>query len=171
MLALAYSSKFPGDVESICLVGAPAGIFPWSADMTKRLDVNLNPFIPLTADDFDFEMKCLFMNPPTLTGDYIDKAVREYSQNKSRYVSIFNIVSVSMYNFSTRPLMQLKCPAIMILGQEEDVFNTENAGGILKSKLPGCRLIIVQNAGHLPMLEQPEKTASLYINFLKSIHR
>ena len=167
MLALAYSVKFPDDISSVCLIGASAGLFPWSDDMIKRFNMDMNPFIPLSADEFKYEMKCLFMNPPILPEDYITNAVKIYSENRARFISIFDIVSISIYNFSVSPLPELKFPVMMILGTGENIFNIKNAENILKTKIPGCKLYFIQDAGHLLMLEQPDKVAGLYIKFLK----
>lgn len=43
------------------------------------------------------------------------------------------------------------------------------AAGIFHGLLPHSRVIMVPGAGHLPMLEQPEKSAADYIAFRKSI--
>ena len=168
MLAIAYALKFPESVSSVCLIGAPAGFFPWSDDMMKRFNTDVNPFIPLSLEDFNFEMKCLFFKPPVLPEDSVAKAVEAYTQNKSKYTSIFNIVSISIYNFSTTPLPEFKCPVMMLLGQEEDVFNTKNVKNILASRLPACNLQVIPDAGHLVMFELPDKVTTLYIKFLKN---
>ncbi len=45
------------------------------------------------------------------------------------------------------------------------------AAGILHGLLPNSEVIILPDAGHLPMIEQPERCANDYLDFQKSLDR
>ena len=169
MLALAYARRYPDRTASLCLIGAPAGLFPWSADMTKKFNSGGNPFIPQNGDEYRFEMKCLFAAPPSIPDEYVNKAVSDYKDNLARYAAIFNIVSISMYNFSTTPMTGYRCPIIMMLGKEERIFNTADIGKV-PLKIPSAEYILIPDAGHLPMLERPDILADRYGKFLKKMN-
>lgn len=165
MLALAYARRYPDQTASLCLMGAPAGLFPWSDDLTRKFSAGANPFIPQNRDEYRFEMKCLFAAPPTVSDEYMDKAVSDYNHNMARYASLFNIVSISMYNFSAAPMAGYRCPVIMILGKEENVFCTGDIGKVT-ALMPRGEYILIPDTGHLPMLERPALAGEMYNRFL-----
>ncbi|MFL6838222.1 MAG: alpha/beta fold hydrolase [Bradyrhizobium sp.] len=68
----------------------------------------------------------------------------------------------------SRPtLAWIKCPTLVLSGDEDNTISnslsTEMANGI-----PGAKLVILQNCGHLPQPEQPEATADALAEWLRN---
>jgi pimeloyl-ACP methyl ester carboxylesterase len=68
----------------------------------------------------------------------------------------------------SRPtLAWIKCPTLVLSGDEDNTIpnslSTEMANGI-----PGAKLVILQNCGHLPQPEQPEATADALTEWLRN---
>jgi pimeloyl-ACP methyl ester carboxylesterase len=67
----------------------------------------------------------------------------------------------------SRPtLAWIKCPTLVLTGNEDNTvpnsLSTEMANGI-----PGAKLLILPNCGHLPPLEQPQATADALVEWLR----
>jgi pimeloyl-ACP methyl ester carboxylesterase len=62
-------------------------------------------------------------------------------------------------------LDQIHCPSVVICG-EQDKMTPVRASQYLQSQIPGAHLDLVDGAGHMVMLEQPETVARLLRNFL-----
>lgn len=62
----------------------------------------------------------------------------------------------------------LSTPSLIVWGKEDHIINPA-AAEILHGLLPNSRVILVDGAGHLPMLEQPERSAEDYIAFRASL--
>jgi pimeloyl-ACP methyl ester carboxylesterase len=67
----------------------------------------------------------------------------------------------------SRPtLAWIKCPTLVLTGDEDNTvpnsLSTEMANGI-----PGAKLLILPNCGHLPPLEQPQATADALVEWLR----
>jgi pimeloyl-ACP methyl ester carboxylesterase len=68
----------------------------------------------------------------------------------------------------SRPtLAWIRCPTLVLTGDEDQTvpnsLSVEMANGI-----PGARLVILPNCGHLPQPEQPEATANALVEWLRN---
>ena len=68
----------------------------------------------------------------------------------------------------SRPtLAWIKCPTLVLTGDEDhtipNALSVEMADGI-----PGAKLVILADCGHLPQLEQPEATADALVEWLRN---
>jgi pimeloyl-ACP methyl ester carboxylesterase len=61
-------------------------------------------------------------------------------------------------------IMGLATPSLIVWGAQDHMINPATAD-ILHGLLPHSQLIVMSGVGHLPMLEQPEKSAADYLVF------
>jgi 3-oxoadipate enol-lactonase len=69
---------------------------------------------------------------------------------------------------STPLLPQINVPALVLAGAEDTIVPLEKAEA-MAAALPHASLTTVQNAGHMPMLEQPEATTRALAEFLGAL--
>lgn len=62
-------------------------------------------------------------------------------------------------------LPTLKVPTLVLCGEDDGMVPPENSRQIAQ-RIPGARLALIPQCGHLPMLEQPLAVASLVFDFL-----
>lgn len=60
----------------------------------------------------------------------------------------------------------IACPTLVVVG-EDDLSTPPELVRAGAAAIPGARFEIIAGAGHIPMIEQPEKLASLIANFLR----
>jgi len=58
----------------------------------------------------------------------------------------------------------LKTPTLIAFGNKDRVINPDTAE-VLHKLMPRSEVIIMPGVGHLPMLEQPRKSAEDYLKF------
>lgn len=68
----------------------------------------------------------------------------------------------------TQTTKALKMPVLCIVGDQDGSTPPDLVRG-LAALIEGAQLEIIENAGHLPCIEQPEKTAELIRTFLKEV--
>jgi len=56
---------------------------------------------------------------------------------------------------------------LIVWGAEDKVLHASGAS-VLQSVMPGTTVVILENVGHLAMVEKPEETARSYLDFLKN---
>jgi len=65
-------------------------------------------------------------------------------------------------------LPQIKCPALIIHGADDQLISYHKAV-LMKKQLPDSRLVILPEAGHLPNLEQPERFNQAVRDYILSL--
>ena len=69
---------------------------------------------------------------------------------------------------SSAQLANLKIPVLLLAGDKDQIIPPEKAKAIAAS-IPTATLTIVENAGHMPMLEQPDATTAAIRSFLSKV--
>jgi pimeloyl-ACP methyl ester carboxylesterase len=62
-------------------------------------------------------------------------------------------------------LHRIQAPTLVIWGREDSLISSEYAAEFGKL-IPGSRVEIIDQCGHIPQLEQPEQTMALVSTFL-----
>ena len=62
----------------------------------------------------------------------------------------------------------METPTLIVFGNQDRVISIETAN-VLSKRLPNSKLVFVQNAGHVPMFEQPRQCANDYVSFRESM--
>lgn len=163
-IAAIYAVRHPDGVRSLALIGPPLGATDWAAGVETAIIDGINPFIPLDAEQFALELKLLFAHPPTVPQATAAAAVADYVARNRHYRQVWDIV-----NLYDRALVEIRVPAVptlVIWGEEDGIFAIADAPRV-QEHLPGSRLVVLPDTGHLPMLENPSETAARYLEFLR----
>lgn len=78
-----------------------------------------------------------------------------------------NVRSIFPYVYSKEKLASLTVPTTLIIGTEEVLCNHKKSVRLAKKKIPGIKVHIINNAGHTPNMEYPDKTNRLLLSVLK----
>ena len=165
-IAMAFTQKNKKNIKTLAFIGGPAGLGKWSSSAMKVYETGVNPFLPLTVDQFNEEISLLFFKPPKIPLKLIEDKVKEYKDNYTHYNSVFNICIMSLYSFTVNLNPDMNLPTFILWGKDDKILAAEDAGSA-KKKIPGSKLVILGETGHLPMLENSKKTAEKYFEFLK----
>lgn len=76
-------------------------------------------------------------------------------------------VQVGLQHNASERLSQIKCPTLIVFGEQDNVVPKENAQ-LLAKKIPHARVIILPNVGHLLPIEAPQLLAQTVIEFLEN---
>ena len=81
----------------------------------------------------------------------------------------------SLQAMATRPdstdlLRQVRVPAVVIAGESDQLFKPEIPQQMAQL-IPGAELVMVPNAGHMPMIEQPEIVTNTLGELIKQVER
>ena len=159
-----YAKQYPSEILSLAFIGAPMGIISWSPQVRDAIFRGVNPFIPITDEQFDTEMSLLFYRPPQIEASIKSQLVREYRDNNRHYQQVWDIV-----NFYDRALdgLPTAAPKTLILwGQQDGIYNVAGLAA-LKKRYINSKAHSFPDAAHLLMLEDPQQVVKLYGDFLK----
>ena len=164
-VASMYARAYPIQVRSLAFIGSPLGISGWSTQVKSALYQGINPFIPISVDQFNLEMQLLFYKPPVVPESIQQSLIADYQKSNRHYQQVWDIVNLYLYEIEKNPPSPI--PALIMWGKQDGIFDVVDIQR-LRQKYPKNRYLVVNEAGHLLMLETPKEVATNYIEFLKS---
>jgi len=86
-----------------------------------------------------------------------------------RAVADFELHTRIMRQLQESPLLEetyqpMQTPALVVWGTEDEILSPAGAQSF-KQLLPNAQVIMMENTGHLPMVEAPKRTAADYLRF------
>lgn len=166
-IALAFYRNYPDAVRALVLADTRASADTHEARLRRinSADKAENDGSGAVADD----MIPLLLGLTTIqTRPSIVERVREMIQANSAGGIAAAQRGMSIRRDSTYILPGIDFPVLVIVGAEDGLTPPAEAES-LRSGIPGARLSIIANAGHLSNLEQPERFNAELIAFLGSL--
>ncbi len=165
-IAALYTKKYPQKVTTLIFVGAPGGVSAYTDELKKAVFADTNPFIPESKASFLYELELLFINPPVLPDEKVESIVAGYRAGFRAYQSIFTTVTINMLEMQAGKVMEgINRPTLILWGRNDRIFNISGAYE-LKSQISLSELKILENTGHLPMVEEPDKVHEQLLRFI-----
>jgi pimeloyl-ACP methyl ester carboxylesterase len=164
-IASLYADRYPRQVRSLAFIGSPLGIVEWGQGIRKALYRGINPFIPINGDQFDLELRLLFVNPPEIPAPEKKAIVADYVTRNRHYVQVWDIVN--LYDDVLRQPPPSVLPTLIVWGVEDRIYDIAGADALHRA-IPGSELHRLPNAGHLLLMENAGEAASIYLAFLRS---
>ena len=164
-IAALLAQQYPKEVNTLAFIGPPLGIVGWSPQVKAAIYQGINPFIPITVDQFNLEMGLLFSKPPVIDNLIKEAAVKEFSVNNRHYQQVWNIVNLDIAVLDS--ISNLRKPTFIIWGQDDGIFSASGKPKLDK-KYPNAISSTLTGASHLIMIEKPIEVADLYKGFLKA---
>ena len=161
-IALTYAALHPGEVKSLWLL-APGGV--WSApasELRKRIEASgRNPMIVRNEEEFAQLLAGVTAVPLPIPRRFLDVLAQERIRNRELEERIFKQLAEDSVEQRVRGLAT---PALVVWGAQDRVLHPGSAG-ILQMLLTRSEVVLMPGVGHLPMFEQPEKSALDYLQF------
>jgi pimeloyl-ACP methyl ester carboxylesterase len=177
--SICFAMQYPERVEKLCLIGAPAGMNHWIPYILRLMGTRgLNSLLMTTV------AKPNLKNAENIHKQILVADVAKLSDNYLKHVVASQLLPGTMKSFSTLlenaltlkgwkskyyiadKLNQLKIPVGFIWG-DKDAFEKPETGKKKAESINDYQFEIVDNAGHCPWLDQPEKCVSLILSMLK----
>jgi len=173
-VAAFYAHTYSEKVSSITLIDA-AGVHPPEQSKLQKIIENNepNPLIIRTESDFDrlreFAMEDQPFLPWPAPGVLARKAMARQAINDKIFADINNYaerVKVSKENLKV--LSEIQQPAFILWGKEDRALDVSSVK-VFEEYLSNSSSYIMEGVGHGPMIERPEESAELVLNFLNHL--
>ena len=165
-IAGAYAAKYRHKVTGLWLV-APGGVV--SAQPSELFN-NLktgerNLLIIENPTNYDQLLDFIFVNKPFIPGvvkkHFIAEAIHQQPLNQIIFEQILS-------NWEAKPLemlmKDLPIKTLILWGDQDRVLHVSGAT-ILSDVMPQAKIMIMENVGHVPMLENPKASAQALLDF------
>lgn len=159
LLALHFALGHPDQLERLVLVNTGA-----STKGHKLINESILHKIKATPKSREFMESLVgsffYRKPPEPEFKlYIDDAMR----NRKKYM--LQGIGYSLGVGLEEELKNVKAKTLVVYGIKDPIRRVEHAQ-TLKDGIPGSRLVIIEESGHLPMVEQPDQFNAALLDFL-----
>lgn len=163
MIAQELAFRSPGAVKSLVLASTSyGGIFArWPRIVLGR---RTGPFGLFPGRRERFMAQWLYS--PTTSVERIEEDWAVQRQSGGTFRGSFNQLRGVLPWSSYRRLPTLRTPTVVVHGNLDRLIPPEN-GRTLARRIPGARFILIPNAGHILMTDQPEACEQLVEEFLE----
>lgn len=172
LVSLLYVNNHPERVISLGLFDSAGIVTPVKNDFFKALDQGKNPLIVSTRQGYDSLLKFCFETEPFLPWPARNVMARQHIARSEHYLGMWNTLFSDMDDTPVRQAVSgLKLPVLVVWGDRDRILDISCAR-VFVSLIPNGTLAIIENCGHVPMVEKPGETARNYMAFVNAIkHR
>lgn len=114
------------------------------------------------ADD---SLKNLFAPSSLITMPIEVAAIREMIVNTSTQSLCNTLIAISKRKETCTSLVDIKIPTLILVGKE-DILTPPNVASVMYEKIEGSNIHIIDHAGHLSNIENPQEFNNRLIEFL-----
>ncbi len=167
-IAALFAIGNPEQVLSVAFIGAPHGIQTTKLSQMDSLIAEGKALLVVsTSSEFEAMMKLLFAQKPFLPYPVIYAAEQGALRNSESNMRIWQEQLRDRFLLDKK-ISMLQQPSLVLWGEKDSIFDVSGVE-TLRQKMPHAQLTILDDLGHLPMMESPGKVSELYTRFLSSV--
>jgi pimeloyl-ACP methyl ester carboxylesterase len=160
-----YAADYPEMVNTLALFDSGGVKAPVKSELFLLLAKGINPLVVNDVNDIDKYLEFLYFKPPEYPSFFkqslAEKAVAAGPFNKKIWKDMItdSVILQSKLN-------KITAPTLIVWGDSDRVLSI-SAVPIFEKNIKNSKSVIIKECGHLPMMEKPAETASIYQDFLK----
>ncbi len=168
-IATVYASQYPFDTQSLFLLNS-AGIYKLANTPYTKNPLSLNDLIVSKHGDLADVAKQIMQSPPAMTSQ-IQHAQEEVliSRSEQTRKAIEQIVKLNRIytpDSFARLAGSIEAPTLILWGKQDRIINVEVAKELQSLLKRAETPVILNNVGHMPLLEAEKQVAQYYLPFL-----
>lgn len=167
-IAALYAARHPEQVLSVALLDNAGITSPKKSELYEMLERgDPNPLVARDAESFAKLVDFVFVQPPALPGNLRRYMAEQASARSEQNDKVFKHLR-ERYIPLEPELPKIQAPTLLLWGDKDRVLDVSSIE-VMKPLLKKPSVVIMENCGHVPMIERPEETAKHYQDFLDSV--
>ncbi|GAA0465242.1 alpha/beta fold hydrolase [Parasphingorhabdus litoris] len=160
----------PDRIASLAFIGSPLGVTsPTLSDMERAIAEGKTPLLVRSQEEFEGRNSWLSPNgisvPQPILTTWMHAELAQVEKNARIWAVVHDENPVpDLLELAPK----LNMPTQILWCTEDRIFHV-NGAAVLARKLSSAKLDVLDNCGHVPMVDAPEETAMRYLNFLTSL--
>lgn len=161
-----FTAAYPDMVKTLALFDSGGVVSPIKSERALLLEKGINPLIAKDVNGYDKLLEITFVKPiqlPSMIKKYVAKqAVKAAPFNERIFKDFSNTDNTALEG----KLNKITAPTLIVWGDSDKVSNISSLP-IFKKNIKNSKAVIIKECGHVPMMEKPQETASVYKDFLQ----
>ncbi|WP_196782002.1 alpha/beta fold hydrolase [Acinetobacter shaoyimingii] len=171
-IAMFYASQYTLDTKSLFLMGA-SGLFQNNHTQYTKNPIYLKQLVVSQPGDLNFVMKKAMVNQPFVPEVRLKQQEQQLIAQSGDTSKLINEVFKLNHQYTVASfrnlLKSIDAPTLILWGKQDQIVNFEVASEIKSSIRHAQQPIILNNVGHMPILEAPQRVTESYLDFLSKI--
>ncbi|SFL83740.1 alpha/beta fold hydrolase [Marinobacter zhejiangensis] len=164
-ITVLYSARYPDQVKNAVLFN-PAGVFHYESELVSLVRDGSNPLIVSQPGDMerlvDFALEEKPFAPWPIYEVMEERAIANRAVNEKIFQALRDSGSEASF---LDALATISAPVLIIWGDQDRVINFRNAE-FFEQQIPVSEALVLEGIGHAPMIEVPERSATLVQSFI-----
>lgn len=156
-IAATLAAEYPERVSTLSLINS-AGIHDHPSELDQALERGENPLVVRNTDDFRRVIDFTMEKPPFIPWPVSTAMAERAVANASINDRIFEDLQRDSSEVFRKALETIEVPTLVLWGAKDRVINVDNAP-LMASRLSDSQLVVLDDIGHMPMIEVPAETA------------
>ncbi|MFO7569038.1 MAG: alpha/beta hydrolase [Smithellaceae bacterium] len=165
LIAGVYAADHPGRILSLGLIDTAGIPDREQSGLARELARGVNPLLVEKPEDFDRLLNFMFVTPPAIAAPVKKYIAQLAVVNHDFNQKVFDALTPA-YQLEAR-LKDIKARTLVIWGDTDRVFPVSSAR-VIQEGIEGAKVFIIKDCGHLPMVEKPDESAGIYLDFILS---
>ena len=162
-LAGLYGANYPNEVESLWLL-APAGVLSAErSELMQCLDNGDNPLLVSGRDAYDRLIEMCFTQPIYVPDPFKRCICAKSMEDRDFHEKLFADLMSEPQSLEEE-LANSPIPTLIVWGDEDRILHPSGATN-LAAAMANASAEVMKKMGHVPMLERPQETESLFLKF------
>jgi pimeloyl-ACP methyl ester carboxylesterase len=161
-IAADFAARFPERVDRLVLVDA-AGLTPTGPPPKAPIDLNMNSISSARRI-----LGLVFYNRQLITDDVVRAVFEKHLRDNDGY-TIQRVLANAFATpqFEDAKVRSIKAPTLVVWGREDALIPLE-AGERYAKAIPGAKLVVFDECGHVPQLEKAADFNKALLDFLSA---
>ncbi len=155
-IAIDFAARHPEMFDKLVLVDS-AGL-PWG----KPIAVDLNP---ASLEDMRTLLDSLFYDKKMASEEFVLQVFTNHVRNNDGYTIQRTLAGFAQNQFEDAKLSSIHTPTLVVWGREDELIPV-SSGEKLRDGIPGAKLVVFEQCGHVPQLEKPAEFNQALSDFL-----
>jgi len=157
-IALDFAARYPDMVDKLVLVDSAGIPFQGAGPV-----VNLNPSSLAGTRTL---LEALFYDKKIVTDDFVQQVFVNHMRNNDAYTIQRTMAGFASENqFEDKKLASVRVPTLVVWGREDELLSLAY-GEKLRDSIPGAKMVVFDQCGHVPQIEKPQEFNRAVVDFL-----
>ena len=162
-----YAVRYPDEVISVGLFNAAGVTSLEKSVVMKMMEKGENPLVLKDANDMARLMALVFVKQPTLPYPIMKVMINTSLANRKFYDKELKELGPDFLSLE-KDLPKIKAQTLILWGKQDKIIDVSSVP-VFEKGLKNHKSVIIEDCGHVPMIEKPQETATHYIDFIKGI--
>lgn len=167
-ITLNFAVKYPQLLDSIALINNGGVLLDEKNEINLAVEAGENPLEMKSPEDVVRQLELVMYKTPYLPGVFKRAMYQRAQQDKPVLDKIFwTLVEQAEATALNDQLSSITVPTYILWGRHDRVIDVSTVA-ILEAHIANSSSVIIEEAGHVPMLEKPAETALHHKKFLQT---